>query len=70
MTDWLPVVGGGLAGIFTTLWFMLQGLRETDLEARAERLKRASAAFWTTTVVTAVLYGLYLVFDEHWLWYT
>lgn len=68
MTDWLPVVGVGLAGTFTTLGLLLKGLG--NAEGRARAIGAATKAFWVTVVLTALVYAMYLVFDENWLWYT
>lgn len=65
MTDWLPVVGIGLAGTLTTLGLLLSGLQS----GAASRLVAARRAFWVTVVATALVYALYLVFGESWLWY-
>lgn len=59
MTDWMPIVGVGLAGVLTTLGLMLQ-----------ERASAARGVFWATVAATVLLYGTYLVLGEDWLWYT
>lgn len=66
MTDWLPIVGVALAGVFTTM--ALAG-RALQAAAPDVDLGTARRAFWITVVLTAGIYGLYLAFGESWLWY-
>lgn len=63
MTDWLPVVGIGMAGVLATMGLLLEGLR------RGGDLVAARRMFWVTVAATAAVYSLYLIFGQAWLWY-
>ncbi|MBW3582045.1 MAG: hypothetical protein KY455_03005 [Euryarchaeota archaeon] len=68
VTDWLPIVGVAMAGVFTTMALAGRALQATTTGASLD-LRTTRLAFWITVALTAGLYGLYLVFDESWLWY-
>lgn len=64
MTDWMPLAGVALAGTFATLAFTLEAIG-----GRAAALSRARWSLVVTAAASALLYGLYLVRGERWLWY-
>lgn len=63
MTDWMPVVGAGVAGVLATLGLILNGLRNGSDLVAARRMS------WITVAATSAVYSLYLVLREAWLWY-
>lgn len=68
VTDWLPIVGVAMAGVFTTMALAGRALQATTTGAPLD-LRATRRSFWITVALTAAIYGLYLVFDESWLWY-
>lgn len=68
VTDWLPIVGVALAGVFTTMALAGRALQATTSGAPLD-LSSARRAFWITVALTSGLYALYLIFSEAWLWY-
>jgi hypothetical protein len=68
MTDWLPWAAVMMAGIFTTIELALRALQEA--KGAAPDLRKARIAFIATIVASLLVYGMYLVFEESWLWYT
>lgn len=68
VTDWLPIVGVALAGLFTTLALAGRALQAMASGAPLD-LRSARGAFWITVALSVGIYALYLILDETWLWY-
>lgn len=68
MTDWLPWGLAMMIGMFTTLALQLRALALTPVGQRPD-LRLARRSFRITVLVTVVVYLLYVVLGEGWLWY-
>lgn len=64
MTDWLPFAFVLSAGVFTVLWLLVGAVEDAGAEAG-----NARKAYWVTVALTGVLFVVYLVAGETWLWY-
>lgn len=64
MTDWMPFAFVLSAGVFTVLWLLIGAV-----EASGGETGDARKAYWAAVALTAVLYAVYLVAGETWLWY-
>lgn len=51
-------------GVFAVLWLLLKAVQDAGGSTT-----RARKAFWATVVVTSLVYLLYLVAGESWIWY-
>lgn len=68
MTDWLPWGAVMMAGTMATLALTLRALGRTPVGERPD-LRQARMALWLFLAVAAVVYSLYLVTGEGWVWY-
>jgi hypothetical protein len=68
MTDWLPWGLLLMGWVASTLGFAIQALGQAPVGTRPD-LRRARLAFRIGGAATVLVYLLYLVFQERWIWY-
>lgn len=68
MTDWLPWGAVLMAGMFTTLALLLRAVGRAPA-GQVPDLRAARWALAITALASAVVYALYLLTGEGWVWY-
>ena len=68
MTDWLPWGFVVMLGMYTTLGLVLRALEKSSVIQKKD-LRLVKIFFWFSILLSLIVYSLYLITGEAWIWY-